>query len=658
MAEEKIKFIDLFAGIGGFHYAFHQLGCECVFASELDESARVTYERNYSSLSPNLFLNNMFNDDIRKISPVEIPDFDILCAGFPCQPFSQAGHKKGFSDGKNSERGNLFFNIVDIIEVKKPKAFFLENVRGIVNHNNGKTFQTIQNILENELGYSFYFQIVKASDYGLPQHRPRAFMIGFRDEGLLKGFVFPEKKTLKFNMSDVFGGKCSREVGFTLRVGGGGSNINDRRNWDSYLVDGKIVRIQPEHALKMQGFPDTFFLPSSKREAMKQLGNSVAVDAVKACAESLINHLRSTDSRNKKENIMTRTRNKGEWTELYSFLKIILDKKLYLSDKKLNKTEDFFYVHKVSTLNIQEEVSLESDGIKIARGKLIQTEDDNAIFDINDIDNFKNAIQAHNKTFLLDEVELIFQKMGIHIVNGGNSNQKADIILDVSRNGYVFENEGFGIKSYLGSKPTLLNASGSNTNFIYEIKCFNDALMTEVNAINSRMKIKDRISYIISNGGSLEFSKIEAETMQYNLSVLDRDLPLIISKMLLNFYLNRQNKLSNNLESLYNDSEHSLHTFIDLAGSTIKVKRLLLAILLGIFSGRRWDGKFLANGTIVVKDDGSQVAFHITKKDILEDYLFDIIKFDTPSTTRHRFASVYKERDGKFYFKLNLQLRF
>ena len=459
-------------------------------------------------------------------------------------------------------------------------------------------------------------------------------------------------------MSDVFGGKCSREIGFTLRVGGAGSNINDRRNWDSYLLDGEVVRIQPEHGLKMQGFPDDFLLPNSKREAMKQLGNSVAVDAVRACAESLIHHLGIIDSRNKRENIMTATRNKGEWIELYSFLKVILDKKLYLSDKNLKQTDDFFNVHKVSTLNIQEEVSLTSEGFEIIRGKSHYSYDDNTIFNNNDIDYFKNAIQANNKTFSLDEIERIFKKIGINIINDGNSNQKADIILDVSRNGQFFENEGFGIKSYLGSNPTLLNASGSNTNFIYEIKGFNDNLMVETNAIHTRTKIKDRISNIISKGGSLEFSSIEAETMQYNLSVLDRDLPLIVSKMLLNAYLNRRNKLVDNLENLYKSPEENMHDLIDLQGSMIKVKRLLLAILLGLFSGKKWDGKFLANGTIVVKEDGSQVAFHITKKDLLEDYLFNIIKFDTPSTTRHRFASVYKERDGKFYFKLNLQLGF
>ena len=116
----KFKFIDLFSGIGGFHIAMHNLGGECVFASEIDTFARQTYQHNLEKISPNLFRNGLFNDDIRNIVAENIPDFDILCAGFPCQPFSQAGHKRGFNDNHKSERGNLFFNIAEIIESKKP----------------------------------------------------------------------------------------------------------------------------------------------------------------------------------------------------------------------------------------------------------------------------------------------------------------------------------------------------------------------------------------------------------------------------------------------------------------------------------------------------------------------------------------------------------
>jgi DNA (cytosine-5)-methyltransferase 1 len=105
----KFKFIDLFAVIGGFHLAMHRLGGQCVFASEIDKEARKTYEYNYKEIAPELFSNGLFNDDIRNIMPSDIPDFDVLCAGFPCQPFSQAGYKRGFNDNYNSERGNLFF---------------------------------------------------------------------------------------------------------------------------------------------------------------------------------------------------------------------------------------------------------------------------------------------------------------------------------------------------------------------------------------------------------------------------------------------------------------------------------------------------------------------------------------------------------------------
>ena len=174
----------------------------------------------------------------------------------------------------------------------------------------------------------------------------------------------------------------------------------------------------------------------------------------------------------------------------------------------------------------------------------------------------------------------------------------------------------------------------------------------------TRTKIKDRISYILANGGELKFSKIEAETMHYNLSAVDSELPELMSKLLLNYYLHRHNYLSSNLRDLHFSGAYPLSKIVDEDSHRIKLKRFLVAVLLGLFSGKKWDGTFSSNGTIVVKTDGSQVVFHIVKLNVLENYLIDDIKFDTPSTSRHRFASVYKERDGKFYFKLNLQLRF
>ncbi len=282
------KFIDLFSGIGGFHLALHNLGADCVFASEWDDSARKTYEHNFSGISPQIFETENFAGDITLVDPKSIPNFNILCAGFPCQPFSQAGFKKGF----NETRGTLFFNIVNIINEKKPEAFFLENVRHLLKHDDGKTFEVIKRTLE-DLGYSFFHKIIKASDYGLPQHRPRLFMVGFKNKNI--DFKFPNPIPLKYKLSDILGGECKKEIGFTLRVGGRSSGIDDRRNWDTYLVDGKIKKIGSKEGLKLQGFPDGFAFPVTEAQAMKQLGNSVAVPAIQIVAEEIIKKLRENE---------------------------------------------------------------------------------------------------------------------------------------------------------------------------------------------------------------------------------------------------------------------------------------------------------------------------------------------------------------------------
>lgn len=287
------KFIDLFAGIGGFHIAFHKLGLECVFASEIDKHARQTYEKNFRKISPDLFLNNLFNEDILDLNYEDIPDFDILCAGFPCQPFSQVGKKLGFKENFQS-RGNMFFSIRDIIKIKRPKAIFLENVRHLINHDQGNTFRVIKKIIEEDLQYSFSYNVIKASDFGLPQHRPRVFIVGFRDELTSESkFEFPKPIKLNKTMSDILGGKCTRDIGLTLRVGGGRSPINDRRNWDGYIVDGKEIRLNPSHGLEMMGFPKSFKFPVNNNQAMKQLGNSVAVNAVQAVGKNIIKYLDS-----------------------------------------------------------------------------------------------------------------------------------------------------------------------------------------------------------------------------------------------------------------------------------------------------------------------------------------------------------------------------
>jgi DNA (cytosine-5)-methyltransferase 1 len=656
--QEKFKFIDLFAGIGGFHLAMHALGGECVFASEIDQYARQTYIHNFQNISPQLFQASLFNSDIRQIVPDEIPDFDVLCAGFPCQPFSQAGYKRGFNDSHNSERGNLFFNIADILEVKRPKAYFLENVQGLVNHDQGKTFKLIRQVLELDLGYSFYYQIVKASDYGLPQLRPRIFIVGFRDEEFFKGFNFPEKLPLEFNMSDVWGGVCSREIGFTLRVGGRGSNINDRRNWDSYLVDGTVRQLTYVEAKKMQGFPDKFEFPVSSTQAIKQLGNSVAVNAVRAVGKNIITYMNSLES-NQTE--MKKTKNKGEWSELLTFIRILLEKRILLSDENLNPTGSYFKVTKVTGKNINLEfLIINQNQVKIINKDtgVVETINIDKIINSEILNVLVTLIKAGKATFIIPEFEIIQNALGLTLIKGGTSSQKADIFLDIHNEILTKENEGFGIKSYLGSKPTLLNASG-NTNFIFEIENLAKDKVDEINAINTKTKLTDRIKAIEKYGGIFKYIAPEKKAMEYNLKMVDFLMPEVIGSILLVFYKYRISSIAKIIDyihentNLINELQYEDKTFL-----VNKIKKFLVDVLLGFFAGSKWDGSYEANGTIIVKESGEQVAFHIINLDSLQSYLYNNIKLDTPSTTRHRYGRIIRENDKKLYFKLNLQLRF
>jgi DNA (cytosine-5)-methyltransferase 1 len=276
---KTLKFIDLFAGIGGFHIALSRLGANCVMTSEIDKQARVTYEANHSI--------ERFVGDITQVHERDVPDHDILCGGFPCQPFSQAGKKHGFDD----IRGTLFFDIARILAEKRPAAVLLENVRNLVKHGDGQTFARILSVLD-DLGYDVVHKIVKASDYGLPQHRPRVFIVAFdRTRGGLGDFIFPQPMNLAYTMSDIFGSPCDKTIGMTLRVGGRRSGLGNRHNWDSYLVDGRERIITVQEGLMMLGFPSEFQMPRSQTAAFRQIGNSVAVPTVYAIAKAMVTRM-------------------------------------------------------------------------------------------------------------------------------------------------------------------------------------------------------------------------------------------------------------------------------------------------------------------------------------------------------------------------------
>ncbi|MHB8261648.1 MAG: DNA cytosine methyltransferase [Bacteroidia bacterium] len=318
------KFIDLFAGIGGFRLAMQNLGGKCVFTSEWDKEAQRTYKANFGEVP--------FGDITKEQVKNYIPnDFDLLCAGFPCQAFSIAGKRGGFND----TRGTLFFDVAEIIKRKKPKAIFLENVKGLRNHNGGRTLATILNVLRNDLGYYVPEpQIINAKDFGVPQQRERIYIVGFRKDLNIKEFEYPKPSKKKVTFSQVKEKKTvptkyylstqyfqtlinhkarheSKGNGFgfaiipddsianSIVVGGMGRERNlviDNRITDytpTTHIKGVVNRegirkMTPREWARLQGFPDKYKIPVADASAYRQFGNSVAVPAIQATANKIL----------------------------------------------------------------------------------------------------------------------------------------------------------------------------------------------------------------------------------------------------------------------------------------------------------------------------------------------------------------------------------
>lgn len=320
--DQTYKTIDLFAGIGGIRLGFEQTGrIENIFSAEVDSYACKTY------------LSNFGEDaycDITKIDEKKLEDFDILLAGFPCQAFSIAGKKAGFED----TRGTLFFDVARILKEKQPKAFLLENVKGLIHHDKGKTFQTIMRVLQEDLGYTVYTKLINTKDFNVPQKRERIYIVGFKENSI---FTFPKEEKLDRSVQDImekqkvsakyylsttylqtliehkkrhaskgngFGYDILDKAGIanTLLVGGMGRERN--LVYDTRLTDftpvtrikGQINReyirrLTPREWARLQGFPDTYTIPVSDAQAYKQFGNSVCVPVIYAIAKEMIKTL-------------------------------------------------------------------------------------------------------------------------------------------------------------------------------------------------------------------------------------------------------------------------------------------------------------------------------------------------------------------------------
>ncbi|APY12806.1 DNA (cytosine-5-)-methyltransferase [Seonamhaeicola sp. S2-3] len=321
------KFIDLFAGIGGFRLALQNLGGKCVFTSEWDKYSKKTYRANFGEIP--------FGDITKPLTKSYIPDnFDILCAGFPCQAFSIAGKRGGFED----TRGTLFFDVAEIIKKKQPKAIFLENVKGLRNHDKGKTLATILNVLREDLGYYVPEpQIINAKEFGVPQNRERIFIVGFHKDTGITDFKYPKPVNKKAVLEDIleenevsvkyylsttyidtlrkhkarheskgngFGYEIIPNDGTANAVVCGGMGRERNLVKDYRLTNFKPVtnisgevnregirKMTPREWARLQGFPDNFKIVVSDAQAYKQFGNSVAVPAIQATAEKIIEKL-------------------------------------------------------------------------------------------------------------------------------------------------------------------------------------------------------------------------------------------------------------------------------------------------------------------------------------------------------------------------------
>ena len=304
---QGLTYIDLFAGIGGFHQALSSVGATCVFASEWDKYAAETYYANY----------NIFPEgDITKIEASNIPAHDILCGGFPCQAFSISGKQKGFEDA----RGTLFFDIARIVKHHQPKMLFLENVRNFERHDGGNTLKVILKTLD-ELGYHVNYKVLNASDYNLPQNRERIYLVCFRKELNIENFEFPKSIKLTKKVADLLEESVPEKYYYnaqplyqrlkdfvkeegkvyqwrrqyvrenksgvcptlTANMGTGGHNV-------PIIKDKKGIRkLTPLECFRIQGFPKNYILPTLADSALyKQAGNSVSVPVIEAVAKQMM----------------------------------------------------------------------------------------------------------------------------------------------------------------------------------------------------------------------------------------------------------------------------------------------------------------------------------------------------------------------------------
>ena len=698
------KSIDLFAGIGGIRLGFDRAfkdEIETVFVSEWDEKAQETYRANFDD-------DFEIAGDITKIDESQIPEFDICLAGFPCQAFSMAGRKQGFDDDyKGTCRGTLFLDVARICDYHKPKVIFCENVKGLTIHDRGRTYKIIKKTFE-DLGYTVFDKILNSRNFGVPQNRERIYLVAFRNDIAPKNFIFPEStdssKVLwdireeeavpaKYYLSSKY---MDTLIAHKKRHESKGNGFGyEIRDWDdvagaivcggmgrerNLVTDSRQKKLIPTTNIKgeinpygirkmtpcewarLQGYPDDFVLPLADTHLYKQLGNSVTVPVITAIAKKIKKVLEMADGTYKPD----LSGNKGEWSEIYVFFRLLEIGKLYAADANLNKMDDVFY----NIIKILRQENIGKLEFRVNRDEntitIINTTDESVLGTM-PVTEFKAAAdklyseitksQSNTKgAFSLRDTEAFLDNLGVSSLKAP-SEDKADIRIKIHDINTGFESiQGFSIKSRLGGPSTLINA-GKTTNFIFEVNGpINDEIMNQFNTCSK--KFKDKFTVLQNSACDIEYIGMENSVFEGNLMLIDGDLPKICGYMLKSYYSSGLNKVIDSLNRITETNPLNYNLSNGHPFYSYKFKRMLSECALGMLPGKTWDGIADATGGyIIVREDGEVLCYHLFNHNEFENYLLQNTKFETASTGRHQFGTIYKEND-KYFLKLNLQIRF
>ena len=652
--------IDWFAGIGGIRLGFERVfgvDAATVFISEIDKHARATYTENFPNSPP-------IDGDITQIPAEKIPPFDICLAGFPCQAFSVAGRRGGFNDDYHGTcRGTLFLDVVRICDFHKPKIIFCENVKGLVGHDRGRTFKIICAAFE-QIGYKIFYKVLNSRDFGLAQNRERIYIVCFRKDIAPENFSFPAPTDEKFFIGDIlehapvpskyylsdvylenlrehrrrheaaghgFGYEIKNLDGVAnaLVCGGMGRERNlivDAREHSltpTTKIHGainleNIRKLTPREWARLQGFGDDFRLILPDTQLYKQFGNTVSINVIEVIAHEIRRVLEPMSG------------NKGEWSELYAPVKLLADGVVNAGNCRLPVLKIFredVAGFKLEFRRTKDFVERFQNGDRIWKIKASELAG-MAEKILRGIKNYSGDQGA----FELDGAEEIMRLLGLTKIKSP-ANKKADLELEIYD---AFTGTSsvrrYSIKSDLGSPPTLLNASGA-TNFRFKIFGVDDAQAEQINSIDSRTKIRDRIKKI----PRLEFDSCK-KIFADNLRLIDSNMEKILGEMLRLYYgegICDCTKLATTLEVRDPLNVHVENFYRN------NLKKFLCAVALGLKPAAKWNGLDEANGGYLLVDgDGKISVFPLHDRDEFKTYLLNNTRLETPSASRHNFGTI------------------